>query len=250
MPSIPWRFFCIVLLSKGFWPEITSANFYRLSEVLSSEYCKNEADKARCFAEQFKTLVVLVNETYHAYVTNIATYINEIGIIQTSKEYFSFKRDSPPNEQPPGNMFEEPSPGNENKVNVTNAMSEMLNQMQEEHKRAFPGNSAIEVKKRLNTIAATYGSSAFCTVDNGVNPSVVLDHIQNAASITKMPNELRKTLEGKVLVKDAGSSMVQNTSFPQDGKIHYVLIAVHRNGRKSKVLIDNTKISSEASPTI
>ena len=250
MPSLPWRFFCILLFFKGFGPEITYETIYRLSEALSSEYCKNETDKTRCIAEQFKTLVVLANETYHAYVTNIATYINEIGIIQTIKEYFNFKKDSPPNEKPRSNIFEEPTLGKEDKLNVTNAMSEMLNQMQEEHKKAFPGNSASEVKNRLNTIAGSYGSSAFCTVDNGVNPSVVLDHIQNAASITNMPSELRKTLEGKVQVKDAGSGMVQNTSFPHDGKMHYVLIAVHRNGRKSKVLTDNTKISSEANPTI
>ena len=86
--------------------------------------------------------------------------------------------------------------------------------MQEEHKKALPEDSANEVRERLKTIAAPYMSSAYCTVDNGVDPSVVLDHIQNAASITKMPSELRKTLEGKVQVKDSGSGMVQNVSSP------------------------------------
>ena len=79
-------------------------------------------------------------------------------------------------------------------------------------------------------------SSAYCIVDNGVDPSVV--HIKNAASITKMSNELQKTLEGKVQVKDAGSGMVQNASFPHDGNVHYVLIAVCRNGKRSKLSIN------------
>ena len=139
------------------------------------------------------------NEKYHLYLANVETYINETSIIQAIKEYF--KKELPSNETPHTNIYEEPTPGKEDKINVTNAMSEMLNQMQEEHKKALPGDSANEVRERLKTIAASYMSSAYCTVDNGVDPSVVLDHIKNAASITKMSNGLQKTLEGQVQVR-------------------------------------------------
>ena len=192
MFSLPWRSLCIFLLFKVYGPEITSEKFYRFSEAFSNEYCKDDADKAHCMAEQFKTFVVLANETYHLYLANVETYINETGIIQAIKEYF--KKESPSDEKPHTNIYEEPTLGKEDKVNVTNAMSEMLNQMQEKHKKALPGDSANEVRERLKTIAAHYMSSAYCTIDNGVDPSVVLDHIKNAASITKMPSELRKNL--------------------------------------------------------
>ena len=130
MPSFPWRCLCILLLFKVYGPEITSEKFHRFSEILSTGYCEDKA--------------------------NIETYINETGLIQAVKEYFNFKKQSPSNEKTPTNIYEEPTPGKKGKVNVTNAMSEMLIQIQEEHKKALPGDSANEVRKVKNYRCSIY----------------------------------------------------------------------------------------------
>ena len=223
MPSIPWKYICVYLLLRIYGPEITSEKIYNYFTLLSVEYCRNEEDKADCSFEQIKGLVLLANDTYYAVFANFTTYIEQSGIKSTIQEYLGTKK------QHMSELYTHPSSTPNEKVNVSTAISTMLNQMQQ---KTLPDSSMKEVKERLKTIATKYRrTKGFCTMKIGVDPLVVFNLISEVAQMTNMPRHLQNILENAIKVMDAESSMTKNEEFASKGMVHYILIAAYRNGK-------------------
>jgi hypothetical protein len=228
MPSIPWKYICIYLLFHNYGPEITPKTYEKYSKLFSKEYCKDHKDKTQCIFEQVRSLVSLGNDTYHTWFANITTYIENSGIKQAIEKYYNSYFTSEKKDR--SNMYK-PSSG-EVKVNVSTAMSGMLDQMQETFKKTLPGDSANEIKQRLKTVAMKYrNTNSFCNMKLGVDPLDVLKLIDHVAQMTNMPRNLQNILENTINVIDADGSMAKNERFAFDGKVHYVLMAAYRNGK-------------------
>ena len=229
MLSIPWKYICIYFLLRAYGPEITSEKFHNYSKLLSEEYCKDHKEKAECIVEQIKSLVLLANDTYHAFFANLTKYIEESGIKNIVGKYLGSK------EEDVSELYQQPS--SKEKVNVSTAMSTMLDQMKQTFEKTHPGDSIKEVKKRLKTIATKYRKTkGFCTLKIGVHPLVVFKLINEVAQLTNMPRRLQNILESAVKVMDADSSMVKNEPFASNGLVHYILIAAYRNGKIWRII--------------
>ena len=228
MPSIPWKYLCLYLLFHIYGPEITTKKFETYTRLLSQEYCKDTKDK-QCTVEQIKSLVLLANDTYHSLLANLTKYFVDSGLKQALKTYFS------PLEKKPDlkNLYKNPSRNeNHQNVNVSTAMASMIKKFQKGYETTLEGDSAQDIKKRLETIAYDYRkTNAFCTTKFGIDPLDLFDLINDVARMTNMSQELQNILEKSVTVVDAESSMAENTDVAVDGKVHYILIAVYRNGK-------------------
>ena len=215
---VPWKFICILLLLRMYGPEITSKKYHDYATLLRQEYCKDHEDKAQCIVEQVVSFVALANDTYQFYFANLTTFIFEkSGIFM---DYFTSER-------------KDSSSHKKETVNVSTAMSTLLNQLQQEYKKTLPGDTAKEVMQRLETIAFDREKTdGICTMKFGLDPSDMLKLINSVAELTKMPNSLKNILETMVKVIDADSSIVESREdHVFDGKVHYILIAAYRNGK-------------------
>ena len=224
--AVPWKYICLYFLIRTYGPEITSEKFHHYTKLLSKEYCKDHEDKTECIVEQIKSVVLLANDTYYAFFANLTKYAEESGIKHLAGQYFdSNKEDS--------DLYENPDPSKE-KVNVSTAISTMLDQMEQKLKETHPGDSIKEVQQRLKTIPIDYRNAmAYCTLKYDVHPADALKLINEVAQMTKMPRRLQNILESAVKVKDAGSSMIKDTAIAYKGLVHYILIAAYRNANNS-----------------
>ena len=203
--SIPWKYICILLLLRIYSPEITSENYYYYATLLSQACCRGHENKAQCVVEQVRTLIALANDTYQFFLANPTEELR---------------------------IKEAPSSDEKGKVNVSSAMSMMLNQLQKQYRNTLPGDVAKEVMRRLESIAFDHEKTdAFCTMKFGLGPLDTLNLINDVAQLTKMPRHLQNIVEKTIKVIDADSTIAQSTPFTSDGKAYYILTAAYRNGK-------------------
>ena len=223
MPSIPWKYVCILILLFGVYgPDLKSVDIHKYAKMYM-EGCANHENKTQCLIEQVRTFVQLVNDTYRAFVANFTKTFYETGIKERFMEYYTSKENNR------GDMYVDPSVEPSAKVNVSNEISKLLNRMQEESLKQ--SESAKGVKARIKTIALRKKTSAYCTIKMGADPFIVQKLIDNIAKMTSMPRYLQDSLETTIKVKDGDSSMVKEEQFAYSGKLLTVLIASNRNGK-------------------
>ena len=134
---------------------------------------------------------------------------------------------------------------------LAETMWNAIKESRESLERSLPNDYKNAVTKKLhNIVFDDYRSDGLCTIDLGIDPSIVKRQIADIANLTKMPEKLHDIFQSAVYVNGAGAKQAESAAIAANGSFHYILVAVNRKGKKyiwpkTAEFAYNTKFSRE-----
>ena len=219
-----WLIF--ICLTQGFLlivQDMSPEYFGNRAKLLGKLFCGENNETASCvmkFDERVKFVQLLVNETYQS-LKNVPTFV---------EKFIADVRQKAGKREEDDDLYRPPKPV---KGHVAETMWNAIKESQEKVERSVPKDYKNAVTKKLQSIAFDdYRTDGLCSVDLGIDPSIVKRQIADIASLTKMPEKLHDIFQSVLYVDGAGTKQDESTAVAANGSLHYILVSVIRKGKK------------------